>query len=54
MGLYGVSSGVFTTTVQPAARAGATLRVSIAGGKFHYNIINNNIIEYQSYNDKVY
>ena len=33
--MNGVSSGVFTTTVDPAARAGGTLRVSIDGGKFH-------------------
>ena len=36
---YNVVSGVraagFTTTVQPAARAGAILRVAIASGKFH-------------------
>ena len=31
----GVSSGGLTTTVQPAAMAGATLRVIIALGKFH-------------------
>ena len=31
----GVRSEGFTTTVQPAARAGATLRVIIALGKFH-------------------
>jgi len=30
----GVSWGGFTTTVQPAARAGAILRVAIANGKF--------------------
>ena len=31
----GVSSAGFTTTVQPAASAGAILRVAIASGKFH-------------------
>src|SRR5689334_5041535 len=31
----GVSDGGFTTTGQPAARAGATLRVIMASGKFH-------------------
>ena len=31
----GVRSEGFTTTVQPAASAGATLRVIIAAGKFH-------------------
>ena len=31
----GVSSDGLSTTVQPAARAGATLRVIIAAGKFH-------------------
>ena len=31
----GVSAAGLTTTVQPAARAGATLRVIIAAGKFH-------------------
>ncbi len=31
----GVCPGGFTTTVQPAASAGATLRVIIATGKFH-------------------
>ena len=32
----GVSSLGFKTTVQPAARAGATFRVIIEMGKFHY------------------
>ena len=31
----GVSSAGLTTTVQPAASAGAILRVAIASGKFH-------------------
>src|SRR5215212_6513566 len=31
----GVSSGGLITTVQPAASAGAVLRVAIASGKFH-------------------
>ena len=31
----GVSDAGFTTTVQPAASAGATLRVAMASGKFH-------------------
>src|SRR3546814_16596875 len=31
----GVSSAGLRTTVQPAASAGATLRVTIASGKFH-------------------
>ena len=31
----GVSSDGFSTIVQPAASAGATLRVIIAAGKFH-------------------
>ena len=31
----GVASAGFTTTVQPAASAGATLRVIMASGKFH-------------------
>jgi hypothetical protein len=31
----GVSSAGFSTTVQPAASAGPTLRVAIAAGKFH-------------------
>src|SRR5690606_364367 len=31
----GVNSDGFTTTVQPAAMAGPTLRVIIAAGKFH-------------------
>jgi uncharacterized protein (UPF0210 family) len=31
----GVCSAGLTTTVQPAASAGATLRVIIASGKFH-------------------
>src|SRR5699024_12615646 len=31
----GVSVAAFSTMVQPAATAGATLRVSIASGKFH-------------------
>ena len=31
----GVASAGLITTVQPAARAGATLRVIIAIGKFH-------------------
>ena len=31
----GVSSGGLITTVQPAARAGAVLRVAMASGKFH-------------------
>ena len=31
----GVSAAGLTTTVQPAARAGAILRVAIASGKFH-------------------
>jgi hypothetical protein len=31
----GVSGAGFTTTVQPAARAGAILRVIMATGKFH-------------------
>ena len=33
--LNGVSSEGLSTTVQPAARAGPTLRVIIAAGKFH-------------------
>ena len=31
----GVCSAGFRTTVQPAASAGATLRVTMAAGKFH-------------------
>ena len=31
----GVHSAGFSTTVQPAASAGPTLRVAIASGKFH-------------------
>ncbi len=31
----GVCSAGFSTTVQPAASAGAALRVTIAAGKFH-------------------
>ena len=31
----GVSAAGLRTTVQPAARAGAILRVAIAAGKFH-------------------
>ena len=31
----GVSAGGLITTVHPAARAGAILRVAIANGKFH-------------------
>ena len=31
----GVSAAGLTTTVQPAARAGAIFRVAIASGKFH-------------------
>ena len=34
--LNGVSSDGFTTTLQPTARAGETLRVTIARGKFHW------------------
>lgn len=33
----GVSAGALMTTVQPAARAGAILRVIMALGKFLYN-----------------
>ena len=33
--VYGVSLGGFITTEQPAARAGPTLRVIMAAGKFH-------------------
>ena len=31
----GVSAAGLSTTVQPAARAGAILRVAMAAGKFH-------------------
>ena len=34
--MNGVSSDGLTTAVQPTARAGATLRVTIARGKFHW------------------
>ncbi len=37
--MSGVSVAGFTTQVQPAASAGATLRASIAAGKFHGVII---------------
>ena len=33
---YGVSSAGFSTTVQPAASAGASFLVIIAFGKFHW------------------
>ncbi len=33
--MSGVSLAGFSTTVQPAASAGASLRVAIAAGKFH-------------------
>ena len=33
--LSGVSLGGFSTTVQPAAMAGAALRAIISAGKFH-------------------
>ena len=35
MVVSGVSAGGLMTTVQPAASAGAILRVAIANGKFH-------------------
>lgn len=42
--VYGVSLGGLTTTEQPAAKAGAILRVIIAAGKFHGVMIPEQIV----------